>query len=376
MNTNNFNNRIPFFKAMIAVVLMAFCRTTYATDQESDIFLENGKKYDLYVNWGHPSPLQVLYIRTDTESPFRSFSTGNYRGHVATWQVCDSALYLVSVDSRSHFGGTCTYWPTDSTRIDTMAEPAFFGIQSLSGVAPGKDGTVFADWFSGVLEITPTYQDVKSGASERWVRYLYFRNGKLLKDVTLMPKDRERLKDFKKNYKKDSDLMEIYQMAYLNQCYLSFYLRSGLDHDQVVFSNHQGRFRARDFRPMLMSLYDNDPLQFPFNWENFEKNGAPVCSWVIQNDSVFLTQVVLQSGLGLFEYDEESVSLTELFRPERIVNKRVFAFWMSGSFVVEYGKVEEDMFGMKEMKVDRRQTITLDSGRVVKSEWSPSAFEE
>ena len=376
MFSSRFNNRIPFFKAMIAVVLMAFCMTTYATDQESDIFLENGKKYDLYVNWGHPSPLQVLYIRTDTESPFRSFSTGNYRGHVATWQVCDSALYLVSVDSRSHFGGTGTYWPTDSTRIDTMAEPAFFGIQSLSGVAPGKDGTVFADWFSGVLEITPTYQDVKSGASERWVRYLYFRNGKMLKDVTLMPKDRERLKDFKKNYKKDSDLMEIYQMAYLNQCYLSYYLRSGLDHDQVVFSNHQGRFQARDFRPMLMSLYDNDPLQFPFNWENFEKNGAPVCSWIIQNDSVFLAQVVLQSGLGLFEYDEEGVSLTELFRPEHIVNKRVFAFWMSGSFVVEYGKVEEDMFGMKEMKVDRRQTITLDSGRVVKSEWSPSAFEE
>ena len=376
MFASRFNSRIPFFKAMMAVVLMAFCMTAYATDQESDIFLENEKKYDLYVNWGHPSPLQVLYIRTDTESPFRSFSTGNYRGHVATWQVCDSALYLVSVDSRSHFGGTGTYWPTDSTRIDTMAEPAFFGIQSLSGVAPGKDGTVFADWFSGVLEITPTYQDVKSGASERWVRYLYFRNGKMLKDVTLMPKDRERLKDFKKNYKKDSDLMEIYQMAYLNQCYLSFYLRSGLAHDQVIFSNHQGRFQARDFRPMLMSLYDNDPLQFPFNWENFEKNGAPVCSWIIQNDSVFLAQVVLQSGLGLFEYDEEGVSLTELFRPEHIVNKRVFAFWMSGSFVVEYGKVEEDMFGMKEMKVDRRQTITLDSGRVVKSEWSPSAFEE
>jgi hypothetical protein len=54
-------------------------------------------------------------------------------------------------------------------------------------------------------------------------------------------------------------------------------------------SNHQGRLQARDFRPMLMSLYDNDPLQFPFNWDNFEKNGAPVCSWVIQNDSVFLT---------------------------------------------------------------------------------------
>ena len=151
MMTNIFNSRIPFFKAMMAVVLMTFCTTTYATDQESDIFLENGKKYDLYCNWGHPSPLQVLYIRTGTESPFRSYSTGNYRGHVATWQVSDSALYLVKVDSRFHYGGAGTYWPNDSTRIDTMASPAFFGIKSLSGVAPNKDGAVFADWFSGVL---------------------------------------------------------------------------------------------------------------------------------------------------------------------------------------------------------------------------------
>ena len=376
MNTNHSNSIITFFRAIMTVVLMAFCMTTYATDQESDIFLDNGKKYDLYVNWGHPSPLQVLYIRTDTESPFRSYSTGNYRGHVATWQVSDSALYLVSVDSRFHFGGTGTYWPNDSTRIDTMAEPAFFGIQSLSGAAPGKDGSVFADWFSGVLEVTPTYQDLKNGTSEEWVRYLYFRNGKMWKDVTVLPKDWEKMKDFKKKYKKDSDLMEKYQMVYLNQCYLSYYLRSGLAHDQVIFGGHQGRFPIRDFRPMLLLLYDNDPLQFPFSWENFKKNGAPVCTWIIQNDSIFLTQVMLQSGLDLFEYEEESVKLSDLFRPERIVNKRVFAFWMNGEFVVEYGKEEEDMFGMKQMKVDRRQTITLDSGRVVKMEWSPSAFEE
>lgn len=81
------------------------------------------------------------------------------------------------------------------------------------------------------------------------------------------------------------------------------------------------------------------------------------------------------SGLGLFEHNEESVELSELFRPERIVNKRIFAFWMSGDFVVEYGE-EEDQFGMKRMKVDRKQNISLDSGRVVKTEWSPSAFEE
>ena len=172
MNTNIFNSRIPFLKAVMAVVMMAFCMTSYATDQESDIFLENGKKYDLFVSWGHPSPLQVLYIRTGTESPFRSYSTGNYRGHVATWQVSDSSLYLVTVDTRYHFGGVGTYWPKDSTRMDTMALPAFFGIQSLSGADPDKDGAVLADWFSGVLTITPPYEDQKSGASDDFVRYI------------------------------------------------------------------------------------------------------------------------------------------------------------------------------------------------------------
>ena len=376
MNTNNLNRIIPFFRTMMAVVLTAFCMTTYATDQESDIFLENGKKYDLYVNWGHPSPLQVLYIRTDTESPFRSYSTGNYRGHVATWQVSDSALYLVTVDTRYHYGGVGTYWPNDSTRVDTLAKPSFFGIKSLSGAAPDKDGAVLADWFTGVLEITPTYQDIQNGASDNWVRYLYFRNGKMLKDVTLTSDNMNRFQHLKKKDKSNHELMEKYQMAYLNQCYLSYYLRSGLAYDQVNLGKHSGRFPTRDFRPMLMLLYDNDPLQFPFNWENFEKNGAPVCKWMIQNDSLFLCQVTLQSGLDLFKVEEASVELSELFRPERIVNKRVFAFWMSGEFVVEYGEEKEGMFGMPEFKIDRKQTITLDSGRVVKSEWSPSAFEE
>ena len=376
MNTNIFNSRISFLKVVMAVMLMAICMTTYATDQESDIFLENGKKYDLFVSWGHPSPLQVLYIRTGTESPFRSYSTGNYRGHVATWQVSDSALYLVTVDTRYHYGGVGTYWPNDSTRVDTLAKPSFFGIKSLSGVAPNKDGAVWADWFTGVLEISPTYQDIQNGASDNWVRYLYFRNGKMLKDVTLTSDDMNRFQHLKKKDKSNHELMEKYQMAYLNQCYLSYYLRSGLAHDKVIFGKHQGRFPARDFRPMLMLLYDNDPLQFPFNWENFEKNGAPVCQWMIQNDSLFLCQVTLHSGLNLFEHQEKSVELSELFRPERIVSNRVFAFWMSGEFVVEYGEEKEGMFEMSEFQIDRKQTITLDSGRVVKSEWSPSAFEE
>ena len=102
------------------------------------------------------------------------------------------------MDSRFHYGGAGTYWPNDSTRIDTMASPAFFGIKSLSGAAPDKDGAVLADWFTGVLEITPTYQDIQNGASDNWVRYLYFRNGKMLKDVTLTSDDMNKFQHLKK----------------------------------------------------------------------------------------------------------------------------------------------------------------------------------
>lgn len=373
MNTNNFNNRTPFLKAVMAVVLMAFCMTTYATNQMSDIFLENGKRFNLFVSWGHPSPLQALYIRTDTKSPFVGYSTANYRGHVATWQISDSAFHLVSVEASDYYHGE--YRPDENTRIDTVASPAFFGIKSLSGVAPDKDGAVLADWFTGVLEITPTRQDVQNGEADDFVRYIYIRNGKMVKDVTITSMDRVFFEQLKEE-EWDSEMIEKYSMAYLNECYMAFYLRSGLAYDQVNLGKHSGRFPTRDFRPMLMLLYDNDPLQFPFNWENFEKNGAPVCKWMIQNDSLFLCQVTLQSGLDLFKPEEKSVELSELFRQERILNNRVFAFWMSGEFVVEYGEEKEGMFGMPEFQIDRKQTITLDSGRVVKSEWSSSAFEE
>jgi hypothetical protein len=342
-----------------------------ATEQINDIFIENGKQYMLSVSWTHPSPLQVLYIRTDTKSPFRWHCTSNYRGHVATWQICDSALYLISVNASKKVCGE--FWSNENTRIDTMADPSFFGIKSLSGTAPREDGSVFADWFSGVLEITTTskWKRYESGPFEE-ERFIYIRNGKLVKDVTLTPFDQWWLQEIEDDVF-DDVLKKDYPIVYLYNCFLSYYLRAGLSQDKVEYGKHQGRFPVNDYRTMLMLLYDNDPLQFPFNWENFEKNGAPVCTWIIKNNSLFLSQVTLQSG-GLFEYDEENVSLSELFQPEQIVNNRVLASWMNGEFVVEYGEEIVNDFGMKEFKVERKQTITLNSGRIVKTEWSPSAF--
>jgi len=115
-----------------------------ATEQYPDIIEYDKKKYELYVDWGHPSPLQTLYIRTNTESPFKGYSTANYRGHIATWRIRDGKLYLVSVNSQRQYGRTGTYFPSDDNSTDTTAAPGFFAITSLSLTPPESDGAVFA----------------------------------------------------------------------------------------------------------------------------------------------------------------------------------------------------------------------------------------
>lgn len=124
-----------------------------------------------------------------------------------------------------------------------------------------------------------------------------------------------------------------------------------------------------------MSLFDNDPIQYPFNWENFQRNGSPVCTWSISNDSLFINSITLWSGTGFYEHDEIPVELGEIFKSERIKNGRVFAFWMNGERTIEYGEEREDKFGMKKFHMERQQHIVLDSGRIVQTEWTPSSFD-
>lgn len=54
--------------------LAGFGCQSFATEQFPDIIVYEGKKYELSVGWGHPSPLEVFYIRTNAQSPFQSYS--------------------------------------------------------------------------------------------------------------------------------------------------------------------------------------------------------------------------------------------------------------------------------------------------------------
>lgn len=364
------------FKAItFALCLMGFGWQAQATEQYPDYIEYGGKKYELAVSWGHPSPLQVLYIRTNTQSPFQSWSTANYRGHIATWRISDGKLFLVNVDTRRHRGRTGTYWPEEGERRDTLVAPGYFGIASLEVQPTQSDGAVVADWFSGVLEIGDEVTEGDERVESEGVRYVYVRYGEVVDDQWVTGKDFERMQTMTEKDTSDHEFMDKYIIALLNNFYISYYFQSGMSHDDVLYKGHTGRFEGQDFRPQLMSLFDYDPMQFPFNWENFQRTGTPVCTWSISHDSLFINSITLYSGLGFYEHDEDTVGLDELFKAERIKDGKVFAFWMNGERVIEYGQEIEGEFGSKEFRMERQQRIVLDSGRIVQSIWTPSDFD-
>ena len=366
---------IKYAALLLMLILAGFGSQAIATEQYPDIIIYNGKKYELSVGWGHPSPLQVLYIRTNTQSPFQSYSTANYRGHIATWLIRGGKLYLTEIDTRRHTGRTGTYWPDNGRRADTLASPGYFNINALSGQKAEPDGTVLADWFSGVLEIGEPIAEGKKKPKMKGVQYIYVRNGVVVDDQLVREKDFKRMQRISVKDTSDHKFMDKYYIVLLNQFYISYYFQSGMGHDEVLYEGHHGRLANQDFRPQLMSLFDNDPLQFPFNWENFQRNGTPVCTWSISNDSLFINSITLWSGTGFYEHDEVQVELDEIFKSERIRNGRVFAFWMNGERTIEYGEEREGDFGMNEFYMERQQRIVLDSGRITQTVWTPSSFD-
>ena len=181
-------------------VVLLFCTFSLkATEQIPDYIIYEGKKYKLETGWGHPSPLEVFYIRTAQEMPFHPYSTANYRGHVATWEIRDSMLYLLNVNTKIVGGYTGTVLKTaKNRRIDTIVEPTFFSINSLNGQSAEVDGAVFADWFSGVLTIDNRGADAKWDDEFKGIRYIYVRDGKVIDDQLLVKEDFIIIKQLKK----------------------------------------------------------------------------------------------------------------------------------------------------------------------------------
>jgi hypothetical protein len=120
-------------KFILACAILLSPAASYAlvTAQRPDIIFYEGQKRYLYSN-----PLEDYY-RAGRKRPYftigpNTFSTSNWRGYVATWEVKDNTLYMTNIES----------WIEDRRAT----------LESLFG-SKCQNGKVEATWFSGKLRI-------------------------------------------------------------------------------------------------------------------------------------------------------------------------------------------------------------------------------
>lgn len=319
-------------KKIIVILIALICSNfANATEQAPDYLYYNGKKLTLHTGWGHPSPLQVYYYQNDIEYPFEVLSTGNYRGHVAIWEIIDDKLYLKEITiEKFSFDEKKGY----NSEINSFL-PKEYHVKSKN-IESNKGDTIFADWFSGMI----TCQD------DEISYYFYVRYGEVKNIQTLSKKDYEKIREISEKDTSNNELIDKYSMLVLNENYISYYFRL-YENDEILLNNKSGRFKNKSGYSPLLEFYSNDHMKFPYNWENSEKNGAPNCKWSITDNEIYLEEVHLYSGLGFYEIEKDSIGLNSLFE-DNISNNKVFANWLNGIYLIEYGAEKEHEFGYKE----------------------------
>lgn len=386
---------------IIVLKFFLFENTANATDQYPDYLVMNGEKFELYVDWSFPSPLAIYYMRTAQPSPFESWGTANYRGHVATWEIRDSSLFLVKVDTRPQAERTGTYFPTSQQHQDTLTVPAFWGIKSLGNLPNNNDGSVLADWFSGVIVakryLNPEderiyYSDESSNQQKLAAKnrldeqtksnaaagdfYLLVRQGKVKVMLAINEMDMERAMKISEEDMSDRDFMMKYEMLYLNQSYMLYHLSAGLSHDSVTVSGHGGHFVNYEGSSLIMGYYDNDPVNWPFSWENSELCGAPVPHFEVIHDSIFVTGMRIAYSEGLFDYRYIDVAMDSVFPPEKLQNGRLFATWVNGKQMVQYTVFDDyDELFYEKKYIYKIQRMEVKDGIVLRSQIYPNSFE-
>jgi hypothetical protein len=327
-------------KLLLVAVLLLFIVPVYATEQIPDILYYQNLKMNLLTGWGYPSPLQAYYSQKHIDYPFEELSTANYRGHVAVWSIENNKLFLKEIQIN-----------------ENRYEPKKFNVKPKDDQLKDK---VFADWFSGVVECYPRNQKYGSPKTV----YFHIRNGNILSSQTLSDRDIERAYRFSKKDQSDKKFMAKYAMFKRNENYIAYYFR--LDGDEKIkYGDKDGFLRNKlEFSPIL-AYYSNDHRKWPYNWENTKKCGAPNCKWIIEDHKLYLVEVNLHSGLNFYSIDTTKIDLESIFN-NKVENNRVFANWLSGIYIIQYGKevANQDNPEYKFFKVNENVFIRINKGMV------------
>ena len=350
------------FVILIALLVPA---VTLATQQEPDKLIYDGLTLGLSTGWGHPSPLETYYHQNNIQTPFKGYSTGNYRGHVALWEIVDANLYLAEIRTRD-------YDPNTNKSSYIWHDPNEYGVEPTS-TDPAEDGSVFADWFSGVLDC----YSVNEGSYTSY--FFHVREGSIVETQIITQEDYDRLYDSPGLLAMDETLRRKYDMLVLNEDYITYYYRLN-ENDEIECAEQDCRLNTSTARlSPIFGFYDNNHLNWPYNWENTNKSGAPHCKWLIEDDKLYLTGVELYSGLSFYEINTHTVELTTLF-DDKVIDGVVDANWVGGVYLIKHGEEVEEGAGWPGLtftvfNVTEYTYMRVEQGQILESYNVPEDFD-
>ena len=289
--------------ALLSIMVMNF-NLCYATFQQPDKLKYKGKKLDLMTGWGHPSPLELYYYTNEIKYPFIGYSSGNYRGNIAHWEIKQDKLYLkeIEVDKKFH-------------------EPKEYNVKSKSN-KEHQNNKVLADWYSGVIECE--YR-IKKYHELKFTYLILIKNGEVIKV--------EKLNGYGNGISVDNN-----EMVKINYNYITFYYQTTCD--KITINEKKGVLDCNKYKNSpIFDYYGNEITDWKYTWDNLEKSGAPSSEWQINNDSLYLTSLELKYGLRFDTVYSEKLDLTEEFNNVANTNK-VFANWVNGIHLVNF-KIKE-----------------------------------
>lgn len=347
--------------------------------QDADTLIWNGRRYAMTVEPYAPSVLMVYYQVNALSSPFNFWSSNNNRGHVATFEIMNEALYLRLIEAkryRTRFGNLWT-----ESGIDTVVSPDFFEISSRDSGGTFSTDMVLADWFTGFVKLTLVPKDKKESKSDEadGNRYLFIRNGRIAENLFVYSSEQSRLA------KNPSDPRYQTQRSMLerNESYVDFFARCSMDREAVTYDGHEGLLEHRpNSLTLAMTYYNNDVFSYYANCTDGRlSDAAPFGEWLLRGDSLFLKKVVSHRGKDVFTFTTDVVDL-DRFLSEKSSGTNlgngggVFADWITGDYVVHYGVWETTGMGVPEYTVSKTQKLRIVNGVVTSSNFSPSSFED
>jgi hypothetical protein len=337
---------------ILSIVITMSLSLMYKTEQTPDMLKYDGELLYIEVGWGHPSPLQSYFQQKNLKYPFTMLHTGNYRGHVATWSISENKMFLTAIEMNGE--------KKDITQYNIKSENLSFN----------SSEKIFADWFNGIL--ISYKRNEKDYWETDYYRYFYVRDGIILKNEKILEQEIERVQNMTENDTSNQDLMNKLSMLYLSQSYISYYFRL-YDDESILIDDKKGIIHGKLGHSIILEYFDNDHMQWPYNWEKTEMNGAPNGTWAVINDKLYLTSINLYTGLQFDGAEKIKVDLSNIFNIEQIEKDKVFANWASGVYLVQHGSeiVLDEETDYREFKVENLQLLKINKGVIVSSRTVP-----